>query len=160
MTRHGRRRTALDPVDHVHAVHDLAEYRIAPAVGSLVAMIEKAIVGDVDKELRSRRMRVRGAGHGDRAADVFQAVIGFVADRGAAALAAESGSETAALDHEIVDHPVKQGAVVEALFDIVLEVARRNGRLVEIEFDANGSEVGLQRYHGVVLAVVQAGWPL
>ena len=114
------------------------------------AVVEKAVVGDVDEKLRAGGMRIRSSRHGKRAGQILQAVVCLVVDRCAAAFTAEPGSKTAALDHEIVDYAVKQGAVVESLLDIILEIARRDRRLVVVEFYANGSEVGLQRYHGIV----------
>jgi hypothetical protein len=44
-------------------------------------VIEEVVVGDVDEELRRRRMRVRRARHRDRVLLVLEAVARFVRDR-------------------------------------------------------------------------------
>ncbi len=59
-------------------------------------------------------MRVRGACHGQRTGVIGQAVVSFVLNRFAIVFLLHAGAETAALDHEVVDHTVKDGAVVEA----------------------------------------------
>src|SRR5690606_23302774 len=75
-----------------------------------------------DEELGAGRMRVHGAGHGDGANGVADAVVGFVLDRRAGILLHHARLEAAALDHEIVDHPVEDGVVVMAVTHVLLEV--------------------------------------
>ena len=48
------------------------------------------------------------------------------------------------LDHEAVDHPVEDHAVIESLFCQVDEVLRRLGRKVGEELDPEGPHIGLE----------------
>src|SRR5690606_27099792 len=48
-----------DRVDHVHALADLAEHAIAPALQISGLDIEEVVVGDVDEELRGERKSTR-----------------------------------------------------------------------------------------------------
>src|SRR5580692_7156627 len=45
-----------DPVRHIHALHDLAEYRVAPTI---LIRIERRIVGEVHVELHVSAVRLR-----------------------------------------------------------------------------------------------------
>jgi len=45
--------------------------------------------------------------------------------------------KTAALDHEILDHTMKNGAIVEAVADVTEKVLDRDRGLVGIEFESN-----------------------
>ncbi len=94
-------------------------------------------------------MRVHGAGHGDGADFVADAVVGFVLDRRAGVLLAHAGLESATLDHEVVDHPVEDGVVVVAVTHILLEVLDCLRCLVGEEFQGNDPVVGMQLDHAV-----------
>src|ERR1700677_2119550 len=81
----------LDLVEHVHALHDLAENRVA-------ARIERGgVIDEVEEELRRRAVGIAGTRHRDGAADIAQAVAALVLDRGMLRLAAALRAETAAL---------------------------------------------------------------
>ena len=54
----------------------------------------------------------------------------------------------AALNHEAFDDAVEDYAVVEAVFNVLLEVFSSNGGFVEIEFDFDVAFVGVQDNHG------------
>src|SRR5690554_216636 len=66
---------SLDLLDHIHALGHLAEYGVAPALGGLGGVVEEAVVSHVDEELGAGRVRVHGAGHGDGADGVADAVL-------------------------------------------------------------------------------------
>src|SRR5690606_21149872 len=95
------------------------------------------------------RMRIGGAGHGQCAGFVLEAVPGFVLDRGARALLVHVGVEAAALNHEAVDDAVEDGAVVMAVLDVLDEVFGGLGRLVGEDFDHDLALVGLQFDHRI-----------
>lgn len=110
-------------------------------------MVEEIVVGDVDEELRAGRMRVHGTSHGDAADLVGQAVVGFVLDRCASGLLLHARLETAALDHEVVDHAVEDGVVVVAAFHVLLEVRRGFRGFLFIELQGDDAMVGMQLDH-------------
>ena len=58
-----------------------AEHAVAPALRRRRGVVEERVVGDVDEELRGRRMRVGRARHRDRVVVVLESVVGFVLDR-------------------------------------------------------------------------------
>ena len=97
-------------------------------------MVEEIVVGDVDEELRAGRMRVHGTSHGDAADLVGQAVVGFVLDRRAGGLLLHARLETAALDHEVVDHAVEDGVVVVATFHVLAKFAAVSGAFSSSSF--------------------------
>ena len=92
-------------------------------------------------------MWVAGARHGECAAQVFQAVVGFVFDRLARVFFFHAGFHAAALDDEAGDDAVEDGAVIEAVFRVLLEVFRGDGRFVEVEFDVDDAVVGGEADH-------------
>src|SRR5512134_3647317 len=49
-------RDTLDGVDDVGALDDLAEHRVPPALRARALVVEEVVVGDVDEELRGRRV--------------------------------------------------------------------------------------------------------
>jgi hypothetical protein len=59
------------------------------------------------------------------------------------------GGEAAALDHEARNHAVEHRTVVEIVLRILQEVLHRFRRLVLIQFDADGSQRGLDFKLGV-----------
>jgi hypothetical protein len=70
-------------------------------------MVQEVVVRDIDEELRCGRVRIAGSGHRDRVLGVAQTVARLVVDRILGCLLPHSRFETAALDHEAVDDPVK-----------------------------------------------------
>src|SRR5262245_64681296 len=55
----------LDAIDDILSFGDPAEHAIAPALRRRRGVVEKAVVVDVDEELRRRRVRLWGTGHRD-----------------------------------------------------------------------------------------------
>src|SRR4030067_461048 len=62
--------------------------------------------------------------------------VGLVLDRRACRLLLHAGAETAALDHELVNHPVKQRSVIEPVLHVLQEVGHGPGRLLLVELHA------------------------
>jgi len=94
---------------------------------------------------------VGGARHGQGAHLVAQPVAGLVLDRVAGGLLGHVGGEAAALDHEAGDHPVKDGAVEEAVVHVLHEVGHGLGGLVGEQFDDDGALAGFDADFGVVV---------
>ena len=74
----------------------------------------------------------------------------FVGDRVAGA-ARPRTLRVPTLDHEAVNHPVEDHAVVESLFCQIDEVLRRLGREVGEELDLEGPHIGLEHRGGTSL---------
>ena len=100
-----------------------------------------------DEELRAGRMRFHGASHGDGADLVGHAIVGFVLDRCAGRLLLHARLESAALDHEVADHTVEDGAVVMAFLHVLLEVGHGFRGLVGEQVQGDDAVVGVQFDH-------------
>ena len=110
----------VNPVFNGLALHNLAKYRVAVAIR--IGCVQHVVVGDVDVELRSGRIGVAGARHGNRVAVVFQAVFGFQRNSRARWLLLHVGGEAAALNHEAINHAVKHRAFVVFVVHILQKV--------------------------------------
>jgi hypothetical protein len=93
-------------------------------------------------------VRRRGAGHGQRVLVVLEAVLGFVLDGGVGWLLLHAWLETAALDHEVVDHAVEDGVVVVAGFHVGQEVGDRLRRFFVVSSTVMLPVVGGDDYVG------------
>ncbi len=96
-------------------------------------MVEKRIVNQVDEKLAGRAVHGLGAGHGQRAAEVFQAVIRFIFNWRTIVLLAHVGGHAAALDHEVGNDPMKNSAVVEAILYVGEKVRRGEGSFLFVQ---------------------------
>src|ERR1700722_19537341 len=121
-----------DLIDAVHAVGDAREYGVAEVAARV---IEKVVVLQVDEELRGRAVDVIGARHGKRAAQILQAVVGFVLDGRIGGLLRHVFCEAAALNDEPRNHPVENGAVEELRIDVLEKVldSRRSFLLEQLD---------------------------
>ena len=128
------------------ALDHLAEDRVAPALGGLGGVVEELVVGHVDEELGRGRIRVAGPGHGDGVGVIGQAVVGFVLDGRPGGLLVHLGIETAALDHEGGDDPVKNGAVKKAVFDVLQKIGHRIRSLVRVQLQGDVPHTRFQFY--------------
>ena len=91
-------------------------------------MIEVAIVGAIDKELRGCRVRLSASGHRNRIGLVAQTVVGFIADSATGLLAHVVFGESAALNHETFNDSMEQGASVETVINVFHEIGHSDGR--------------------------------
>ena len=105
-------------VDHVLAFDDLAKHRVTPALCCWCSVIQKVVVGDVDKELCSRGVWIARARHGECVLVVFQAIVGFVFNGSLSRLLLQTWLETSTLNHETVDHAVENRTVKKTVFDV------------------------------------------
>src|SRR5260221_4660009 len=114
----GRGRHLGDPHYGIHPLYHPPEHRVSVALRRRVAIVEEAVVLDVDEELRGCRMRVGRARHRNGPEFVLQARLqresSLVLYRRAGRLLAHPGLEAAPLNHETVDDAVKYRAIVEA----------------------------------------------
>ena len=118
----------------LYVLGDLAEYRVAPALHVLAGMVEEVVVLDVDEKLRRGRVGVHGAGHGNGTEIILQAIIRLILDRLTSGLLLEIRVETATLDHEIVDNPVENCAVIESVAGILVKVLHRLWGFLGVQF--------------------------
>ena len=84
---------------------------------------------------------------GDGAARVFQAVVGFVGNRLTRIFFFHAAFHAPALNHEAGDDAVEDGAVVEAVFGVLLEVGGGGGGFVKVEFDVDIAVIGDESDH-------------
>ena len=122
------RLAALDLVDVLHALDDLAPDR--------VLAVEERRVGEADEELAVGEVRALRARHRQRAAHVRLAV-----ELGLQLLARAAGAgagRVAGLRHEAVDDAVEDDAVIEALARQLLDPRDMVGREVGPELDVTG----------------------
>jgi hypothetical protein len=84
-------------------------------------------------------MAMDGDGAGVILQPAFDRALRFVHDRRARRLLLEVGAKAAALNHEAVDHAVKDRAVVVTVAHVLEEVLDRLRRLGRIELQADGT---------------------
>lgn len=70
----------FDFVHYIHALSYLTKYAVAPALAGFGGVVEEVVVFYVDKELGGGAVGVGGAGHGDGAGVVGQAIVGLIVD--------------------------------------------------------------------------------
>src|ERR1700716_19948 len=144
------RLAALDLVDVLHALGDLAPDR--------VLVVQERGVVEADEELavagiRARGARPRGGAAHPRLPVEFRLQL-LAGTAGAGAL------RTAGLGHEALDHAMEHDAVVKALADQLLDPRDMAGCEVGPHFDGHGPLGGLQdqSIFGVSHALFSAGW--
>jgi len=92
-------------------------------------------------------VRIHGAGHGDSARLIGETVVGFILDRLTGFLGSHAGLKATTLDHETVNHTVKNHAVVKAITHILFKIGCGIRRLLVVQFQCNVAEIGLQDDH-------------
>ncbi len=138
---------ALDLVDHVHAGGDFTEHAVAEALGGGGLEVQEVVVVHVDEELGAGGVRLAGAGHGDGANLVGQAVGRLVLDGGAGLFLFKARSIAAALDHEAVDDAVEDGVVVVTVTAVLQEVGHGLGGFFRVQGQSDVAVVGVQSNH-------------
>ena len=114
-------------------------------------MVEEIVVFHIDEKLSAGRVRVHGAGHGQGAIAVGEAVVRFVLNGIAGRLLGHAGLKAAALNHKAVDNTVEDGVVVKTFFDVLLKVGSGFRRFLKIQFNFDIAVVGLKYDHGVLV---------
>jgi hypothetical protein len=80
-----------------------------------------------------------------------RAVVGLVLDGSAGRLLDHVLVHASTLDHEAVDHPVKDRVVVEPVLDVLQEVGHRFRRLLLIKLEDDIAHARLQSNHAPTL---------
>ena len=93
-------------------------------------------------------MGLARAGHGNGVGLILQAVVGLVLNGVAGGLLNHLGIEATALDHEAIDHPMKNGAVEVAILHVGDEVLNGLGGFLGIEPKGDATHAGLEFNHG------------
>ena len=108
-----------DNIDNVHTVADLTKYRVTKVSA---AMVEEVVIVQVDEELRRSAVDSTGSSHCKRTALILLAVVRFVLDRVTRWLGIHIFIHAAALNHEVWDHAVKNGAIEVSVCNVLTEV--------------------------------------
>src|SRR5688572_27582111 len=127
-----RRRAVADVVDDLHSLGDLAEHGVTPARRP---RIQVDVVGEVDVELARPRVRIVAAREADAAAQVAQAIAGFVDDVFGDGLRLHVGRIAAGLRDEPGHDAMEDDARVKAFLDVLQERFDRARRAVPVELD-------------------------
>ena len=117
-------------------------------------MVEEIIILNIDKELGSGGVRFHGAGHGHRTEIVLQAIVRLVFNRFPCGLLLHIGVKATALNHEVIDHAMENGAIVVAFTGVVQKVFDGFGRLLGIQFQFDFAESRADDDHAVFPAVM------
>lgn len=115
-------------VHDVHSVDDGSEHGVGVGCGA-VLLVQVCVVDHVDEELGASRVGAPGVRHGDGSAYVRVTLSELVLD-GVSGTAHTGAVRIPSLDHEVLDHPVEDDAVVESLFGEFDEVAGGDGHVV------------------------------
>lgn len=156
----------VDGVDNIHTGNDFAKNRVLGRRRS-IEEVEEGVVGCVDKELRSARVRLSSVGHGKGADLVGELgarglselvrhgaiggasdsalawyLVGRLGGRSASASTARGGVSrvgAAELVHEIGDHTVEVESIVEATLGEVNKVVCSERHLLSVELHSEGA---------------------
>ena len=110
-------------------------------------MVEKAVVGNIDKELGRGRMGVVGTRHGQSANIVGQTVVRFIFNGITGGFFLHVGVHTATLDHKAGNNTVENSAVVKTVAGVLQVVGRRGGGVGKIQFNGDITLGGAQCNH-------------
>ena len=144
---------ARNLVHDLHALRHFSEYTVAKSLRGGGFEIEERIIGDVNEELACGAVDIRRPRHGERALLVLQSVGRFIFNRRLGWLLGEVLGESATLDHEALDHAVKDCSVVVFGIHILKEVLYRRGSLVLEQLDLDIAFGCLDNDHGMDLLV-------
>ena len=92
-------------------------------------------------------MRVHGAGHGNGALHIAEAVVGFVLNGLAGLSRGHPRFKAATLNHEVADDTVENQPVIETVANVLFEVFGSLGGLVVIQFQSDVTVGGFQQNH-------------
>ena len=98
-------------------------------------MIEKAVVAQIDEELRRCTVDDRGPGHRERPAQVLFAVRCFILDGIASRLLVHVRGHATALDHETRDDPVKNRVIEKTILGVLAKIGAGKRRALFEQFD-------------------------
>ena len=136
-------RDGLDLLHDGYAISDLTEHTVTTVWAT---MVKATVIDRVNEELGGGGVQVVGTSHGDGAELVLKAVARLISDRCLRVLLLHVRSHASALDHEVRDHTVEDGAIIELIFHIAEEVLNSEGGLLGIKLDNDVAEAGLDFY--------------
>ena len=125
------------------AFHHFAEHAVAVVLHIGRNMVEEPVVFRVDEKLCGGGMRVGSARHGDGVGVVAQAVRRLILNRRIDFLLLHAGLKAAALDHEIGNHAMKNGAVVKAAVHIFQKIFHGIRGFFGIQLQRDGAVIGV-----------------
>ena len=92
-------------------------------------------------------MHVGGACHGNGIFIVLEAVGGLVLNRGASLLLEHARLESASLNHETVNHPMKYRIIVKSTVHIVYEILNRQRSFFAVQLKSDVAVIGVEFNH-------------
>ncbi len=128
-------------IDNVGPFDNFAENTVTNSV-SRFRLIEEAVIRSVDEELAGRTVGDIGPSHGHRILDVLQTILRFVFDSGSRLFLTHIGGHPAPLDHEAVDHAMKNRPVIMTILRVLKKIGNGNRRLLGIETQGDIAEGG------------------
>ena len=120
-----------DEVYYPHPPDHLAKYCVTRPARRPV---EPEVASLIDKKLGGGGMRIHCSGNRYGTAIVGEAVVRLVFDWVGGRFLSHVGVETASLNHEVVDDPMKDGAVVEAVVNVRQKVFYCLWRFFPVQF--------------------------
>src|SRR5690625_1680937 len=147
MTGFAARVHSFNLIHHIHTLGHFGKHAVTPALWVLSAVVQETIVLHIDKKLWSSTVSIVGPGHGYAAYCIGQAVVRFVFNRFAGFFGFHVGREPAALNHEVADDPMKDGAVVKAFLRVLFEIRSGFWGFFEIQFQGDVPQGGMQSNH-------------
>jgi len=110
-----------------------------------MSFVQVVVVYQINEELAAARVRA-GVGHSNGSPIVAVVISELILDSVTRSTPA-SARGVPALDHEAIDDPVEDGAVVESLFHQLSEVARGNGHIIK-KLQGDVTHTRVQQYFG------------
>lgn len=92
-------------------------------------------------------MHVGCACHGNCIFIILEAVGGLVLNRGANLLLVHARLESASLNHEIVDHPMKYRIIIKTAVHIVYKILNGQRSLFAVQFESDIAVIGVEFDH-------------
>ena len=127
----------------MHTVIYLPEYTISPAIWRRRRVVQEVVIGEIDKELTGRRMWIRCACQGNRAARITKSVLGFIGDRFVGGLLCHAWTKPTSLNDKIGDDAMDQRTFIEPCARVGQEVFNAFRCRVGKEFEYECTESGL-----------------
>lgn len=103
----------------------------------------------INKKLTAGGIRITGARHRNRAAQVVQSVSTFIYDGVKRRFFDQIRGVAAPLNHKVADHSVENGVVVMTRVNVAQKICDGNGRFIRIQFEADIAAVCSENDDGV-----------
>ncbi len=130
-------------INNVHTINNLTEHCITPTLSSFTCMVKERVIFHVNEKLGRCRVRGLSTCHCNRTFVIAQAVICFIFDCIASFFFFKVFVEATTLDHETVNHTVKDNAVIKAVTNILQEVFSSFRCFFSIKLKNNTTFIGV-----------------